>query len=62
MQKNLIALLRASMPTLRGERHLPGTRAGRVRPYLEILKVRMEERLQVRIDVPEGCSAPSSRP
>jgi LytS/YehU family sensor histidine kinase len=25
-----------------------------VRPYLEILKVRMEERLQTEIDVPEG--------
>ncbi|WP_420703560.1 sensor histidine kinase, partial [Brucella intermedia] len=25
-----------------------------IRPYLEILKMRMEERLQTEIDVPEG--------
>lgn len=60
MQKNLIALLRASMPTMRetgGEgsqpRHL-GRELAVIRPYLEILKVRMEERLTTEIDVPEG--------
>ncbi|HSV70814.1 MAG TPA: histidine kinase [Methylibium sp.] len=58
MQKHLIALLRASMPTLR-EASDGGTRdLGReltvIRPYLEILKVRMEERLVTEIDVPEG--------
>ena len=58
MQRNLIALLRASMPTMR-EANASGTRdLGRelavVRPYLEILKVRMEERLQTAIEVPDG--------
>ena len=57
MQKNLIALLRASMPTMR-ENHPAAHNLGRemavIRPYLEILKVRMEDRLQTRIDVPEG--------
>jgi hypothetical protein len=58
MQKNLIALLRASMPTLReasdgGAREL-GREIAMVRPYLEILKVRMEERLTFTIDAPEG--------
>ena len=58
MQKNLIALLRASMPTMReasdgGVREL-GRELAVIRPYLEILKVRMEERLTTRIDVPEG--------
>ncbi|MDT9000019.1 histidine kinase [Paucibacter sp. APW11] len=58
MQRNLIALLRASMPTMR-EANASGVRdLGRelavIRPYLEILKVRMEERLQTEIDVPEG--------
>jgi len=58
MQKNLIALLRASMPTMR-EANASGVRdLGRelavIRPYLEILKVRMEERLATEIDVPEG--------
>jgi len=62
MQKNLIALLRASMPTMReaggtgngnGVREL-GREIAVIRPYLEILKVRMEERLATEIDVPEG--------
>jgi signal transduction histidine kinase len=62
MQKNLIALLRASMPTMReasgngqggGVRDL-GRELAVIRPYLEILKVRMEERLTTEIDVPEG--------
>ena len=57
MQKNLIALLRASMPTMR-EAHPMAHNLGRemavIRPYLEILKVRMEDRLQTRIDVPDG--------
>jgi signal transduction histidine kinase len=62
MQKNLIALLRASMPTMReasgngagsGVRDL-GREISVIRPYLEILKVRMEERLTTRIDVPDG--------
>jgi sensor histidine kinase YesM len=58
MQRNLIALLRASMPTMR-EANATGTRdLGRelavIRPYLEILKVRMEERLQTDVRVPDG--------
>ena len=61
MQKNLIALLRASMPTMReaaggkgnGVRDLARELAV-IRPYLEILKVRMEERLVTQVDVPEG--------
>jgi Histidine kinase len=58
MQRNLIALLRASMPTMREANHGAPRDLGRemsmIRPYLEILKVRMEERLQVRIEVPDG--------
>ena len=57
MQKNLIALLRASMPTMR-ENHPSAHNLGRemavIRPYLEILKVRMEDRLQTEVHVPEG--------
>ena len=63
MQKNLIALLRASMPTVR-EAADGGANVGRfrdlgrelavIRPYLEILQVRMEERLSTEIDVPDG--------
>jgi Histidine kinase/Histidine kinase-, DNA gyrase B-, and HSP90-like ATPase len=59
MQKNLIALLRASMPTMRetqdnhARRDL-GRELALIRPFLEILKVRMEERLQTVLDVPDG--------
>jgi len=61
MQKNLIALLRASMPSMReatgngatGLRDL-GRELSVIRPYLEILKVRMEERLVTDIQVPDG--------
>ncbi|MBA4175566.1 MAG: sensor histidine kinase [Leptothrix sp. (in: Bacteria)] len=61
MQKNLIALLRASMPTMReasggdgnGVRDL-GRELAVIRPYLEILKVRMEERLSTDVQVPDG--------
>ena len=57
MQKNLIALLRASMPTMRDAHpaaHNLGREMAVIRPYLEILKVRMEDRLQTEINVPEG--------
>jgi predicted metal-dependent hydrolase len=59
MQRNLIALLRASMPTMREANAAAGTRdlsreMAVIRPYLEILKVRMEERLRVRLEVPDG--------
>jgi signal transduction histidine kinase len=60
MQKNLIALLRASMPTMRdgdgGPRDLK-RELEVIRPYLEILKVRMEDRLDTEIHVPEGLQS-----
>ncbi len=54
MQKNLIALLRASMPTLREADTNLGRELAVIRPYLEILKVRMEERLRTEIRVSDG--------
>ena len=58
MQRNLIALLRASMPTMReagdGAPRDLGRELQVIRPYLEILKVRMEDRLATVIEVPEG--------
>ena len=59
MQKNLIALLRASMPTMREANGGSGVRdLGRelavIQPYLEILKVRMEDRLQTELAIPDG--------
>jgi signal transduction histidine kinase len=58
MQRNLIALLRASMPAMRGNGDV-GARDLKheldvIRPYLEILKVRMEDRLATEIAVPDG--------
>src|SRR2546421_1717830 len=54
MQRNLIALLRASMPAMREKATNLGRELEVVRPYLEILKVRMEGRLQAQVDVSEG--------
>ncbi|HEY3077980.1 MAG TPA: histidine kinase [Burkholderiales bacterium] len=54
MQKNLIALLRASMPAMREKATNLGRELEVVRPYLEILKVRMEDRLQPQVTVTEG--------
>ena len=63
MQRNLIALLRAAMPTMReangdagGVRDL-GRELAVIRPYLEILKVRMEERLATEVRVPAGLES-----
>ena len=54
MQKNLIALLRASMPAMREKATNLGRELEVVRPYLEILRVRMEGRLQAQVNVSEG--------
>ena len=58
MQKSLIAFLRATMPTLReanaqAERDL-GRELAVVQPYLELMRMRMEERLQFDLQVPQG--------
>ena len=57
MQKNLISLLRASMPALREGGSGLGRELAVVRPYLEILKVRMEDRLQTEVNVSEGLQS-----
>lgn len=54
MQKNLIQYLRAALPQMRESSTTLGREVELVRAYLDILKVRMEERLQVFILVPEG--------
>lgn len=58
MQKSLIAFLRATMPTLReanaqAERDL-GRELAVVQPYLALMQMRMEERLQFDLQVPDG--------
>src|SRR5690349_4811324 len=54
MQKHLIALLRASMLAMRETSASLGRELEVVRPYLEILKMRMGERLRGEVNVPEG--------
>ena len=54
MQKNLIQYLRAALPQMRENATDLGREVDLVGAYLEILKVRMEERLQVRFVVPKG--------
>ena len=54
MQKNLIQYLRAALPQMRENATDLGREVDLVSAYLEILKVRMEERLQVGFQVPKG--------
>ena len=56
MQRSLIQYLRAVLPQMR--QSAPTTNLGReadmVKSYLELLKMRMEERLNVEFNMPEG--------
>ena len=54
MQKNLIQYLRAALPQMREGSTTLGKELALVRSYLEILKVRMEDRLLFAITVPQG--------
>jgi len=54
MQRNLIQYLRAALPQMRENATDLGREIDLVRAYTEILKVRMEERLQVSFNVPNG--------
>jgi signal transduction histidine kinase len=57
MQKNLIQYLRAALPQMREGSTTLGKEVSLCRAYLEILKVRMEDRLQFAITVPQGLSS-----
>src|SRR5882672_6221811 len=57
MQKNLIAYLRSALPQMREGSTTLGKEIGLCRSYLEILKVRMDERLQFAITVPQGLTS-----
>lgn len=66
MQKSLIALLRATLPNMREQtpntvRYL-GQELSVIRPYLDIQKMRMEDRLQVQWDIPEGLHSAEMPP
>jgi hypothetical protein len=53
MLDDLIAYLRAALPHLRGSSSTLGQEVELARAYLDIVRVRLGERLQVEIDVPE---------
>ena len=57
MQKNLIQYLRAALPQMREGSTTLGKEVSLCRAYLEILKVRMDDRLQFAITVPQGLSS-----
>jgi signal transduction histidine kinase len=57
MQKNLIQYLRAALPQMREGSTTLGKEVSLCRAYLEILRVRMEDRLQFAITVPQGLSS-----
>lgn len=57
MQKNLIQYLRAALPQMREGSTTLGKEIALCRAYLEILKVRMEDRLQFAITVPQGLAS-----
>jgi anti-sigma regulatory factor (Ser/Thr protein kinase) len=57
MQKNLIQYLRAALPKMREASSTLAKEVDLCRAYLAILKVRMEDRLQVAITVPKGLES-----
>jgi hypothetical protein len=57
MQKNLIAYLRSALPQMREGSTTLGKEIALCRSYLEILKVRMDDRLQFAITVPQGLAS-----
>jgi len=57
MLGNLIVYLRNSLPRTEGEMSTLAAELERARAYLEIMKIRMGERLSVQIQVPEALKA-----
>ena len=62
MQKNLIQYLRAALPQMRQASSTLGQEMALCRSYLEILKVRMDDRLQFVITMPAGLSTAAFPP
>ena len=57
MQKSLIQYLRAALPQMREGSTTLGKEVQLCRSYLEILKFRMEDRLQYSLIIPQGLSS-----
>lgn len=64
MQRSLISYLRAVLPQMRenAAKTNLGREADMVKSYLELLKMRMEERLEVDFNMPEGLRSASFPP
>jgi histidine kinase/histidine kinase/DNA gyrase B/HSP90-like ATPase len=62
MQKNLIQYLRAAVPQMRQASSTLGQEMALCRSYLEILKMRMDDRLQFTITMPAGLSTAAFPP
>ena len=57
MQKALITYLRGALPQMRQESSTLGRELRLVKSYLELIKMRIEDRLDVEIAVPEGLES-----
>jgi len=62
MQKNLIQYLRMALPQMRQASSTLGQEMALCRSYLEILKMRMDDRLQFAITMPAGLSTAAFPP
>ena len=57
MQKALITYLRGAVPQMRQESSTLGRELRLIKSYLELIKMRIEDRLEVEIAVPEGLES-----
>jgi signal transduction histidine kinase len=57
MQKALITYLRGALPQMRQESSTLGREMRLIRSFLDLLKMRMEDRLDVEFQVPEGAES-----
>jgi hypothetical protein len=57
MQKALITYLRGALPQMRQESSTLGRELRLIKSYLELIKMRIEDRLEVEITVPEGLES-----
>ena len=62
MQRHLIEYLRAALPRMRQQSATLGQEVELCVSYLKIMQMRMEERLQFAVDVPDGLSTASFPP
>jgi signal transduction histidine kinase len=57
MQKALITYLRGALPQMRQESSTLGRELRLIRSFLDLIKMRMEDRLDVEFNVPEGAES-----